>query len=77
MQEAVHLVTRFDNIPVELPGVFMEEVTWMVLKMNLRGCEVLELLLLKMRGCRSADKCREVTQKVLTLVKERKFKTLK
>ncbi|MEM3390408.1 MAG: hypothetical protein QW491_13540 [Thermoproteota archaeon] len=46
--------------------------------MGWRECEdMLELLLLKMRGCRSAEECREVAQEVLALVKERKLERLK
>ncbi|MEM4204645.1 MAG: hypothetical protein QXS54_11300 [Candidatus Methanomethylicaceae archaeon] len=46
--------------------------------MGWRECEdVLELLLLKMRSCGSAEECREVAQEVLALVKERKLERLK
>ncbi|MEM3389434.1 MAG: hypothetical protein QXQ64_02510 [Candidatus Bathyarchaeia archaeon] len=46
--------------------------------MGWRECEdVLELLLLKMRSCGSAEECREAAQEVLALVKERKLEKLK
>ncbi|MEN3016624.1 MAG: hypothetical protein ABC585_06180 [Candidatus Methanosuratincola petrocarbonis] len=43
-----------------------------------RECEgVLELLLLRMRGCGSKEECREAVEEVLALVKERKLERLK
>ncbi|MEN3062223.1 MAG: hypothetical protein ABC595_03860 [Candidatus Methanosuratincola petrocarbonis] len=41
------------------------------------GEGVLELLLLRMRGCGSKEECREAVEEVLTLVKERKLERLK
>ncbi len=46
--------------------------------MGWRECEdVLELALLKMRRCRSAEECRGAVADILALVKERKFERLK
>ncbi|MCX8182536.1 MAG: hypothetical protein N3D12_05400 [Candidatus Methanomethyliaceae archaeon] len=46
--------------------------------MGWRECEdVLELLLLKMRRCRTAEEYRVVTEEVLALVKERNLEELK
>jgi len=43
-----------------------------------RECEdVLELALLKMKPCRSAEECREAVAEVLFLLKERKLERLK
>lgn len=41
-------------------------------------CEdVLELVLLKMRKCRTAEECRRIASEVLALIKEKKFERLK
>ncbi|MGF3499605.1 MAG: hypothetical protein ACQXXL_08335 [Candidatus Methanosuratincola sp.] len=46
--------------------------------MGWRECEdVLELALLRMRGCATARECREAVEGVLALVKERKLERLK
>jgi len=43
-----------------------------------RECEgVLELALVKMKGCSSAEECRRVVEEVLALVKERKLEQLR
>ncbi|MEM3882647.1 MAG: hypothetical protein QXO23_04600 [Candidatus Methanomethyliaceae archaeon] len=68
--------------PEILQGVSADEVSWSDLREGVnvgwRECEdVLELLLLKMRSCGSAEECREVAQEVLALVKERKLESLK
>jgi len=46
--------------------------------MGWRECEdVLELVLLKMKGARTAEECREAVEAVLALVKEKKFERLR
>ena len=46
--------------------------------MGWRECEdVLELLLLKIKKCRTAEECRRAAEEVLALVKERKLERLK
>jgi len=43
-----------------------------------RECEdVLELVLLKMKGARTAEECRQAVEEVLALVKERKLERLR
>jgi len=46
--------------------------------MGWRECEdVLELVLLKMKGCGTAEECRQEVEEILALVKEKKFEYLR
>ena len=46
--------------------------------MGWRECEdILELVLLKMKRCGTAEECREAVEGVLALVKEKKFERLR
>jgi len=46
--------------------------------MGWRECEdVLELVLVKMRRCRTAEECRKAAEEILALVKERKLERIK
>jgi len=46
--------------------------------MGWRECEdVLELALVKMKGCSSAEECRRAVEEVLVLVKETKLERLR
>jgi hypothetical protein len=48
------------------------------LRVGWRECEgVLELALVKMKGCSSAEECRRAVEEVLALVKERKLEQLR
>ncbi len=79
VQEVVHLLAGARGAPEEGPrGIGGRDLVRGPaeggLSMGWRECEdVLELALLKMRRCRTADECRGAAEEVLALVKERKL----
>jgi hypothetical protein len=76
LQEGLHLVERAGDPFKEDAWRFLEGPGG--LRVGWRECEgVLELALVKMKGCSSAEECRRAVEEVLALVKERKLEQLR
>jgi len=76
LQEGLHLVERAGDPFKEDAWRFLEGPGG--LRVGWRECEgVLELALVKMKGCATAEECRRAVEEVLALVKERKLEQLR